>query len=98
MKSVPRKRPRVKPSVTDAQLREALASPEHALWRLEVAERDAMQVLLEWARQSLPGPVVPCSCTDGRCVRCRVAAVIEGTAPPAGPLFGGYDETSEPSF
>ena len=39
--------------------------------------------LLEWARATLPAPVLPCVCCDGGCLRCRVAALVEWGRPAA---------------
>jgi hypothetical protein len=47
-------------------------------WLGELAAREEQADLLEWARQTLPGPVMPCVCTDKTCLRCRVAAIVDG--------------------
>jgi hypothetical protein len=61
-------------------------------WLAERAAREECFDLLEWARQTLPAPVVPCLCGATRtCLRCRVAGFVdslEGPPPPLAELEG----------
>jgi hypothetical protein len=45
-------------------------------WRRDCALEDVVPVLLAWARETLPAPVLPCRCLDKTCLRCRVAAIV----------------------
>jgi hypothetical protein len=56
-------------------------------WLCENAARDlargdnppALALLLQWARETLPGPTLPCRCAAGLvCLRCKVVVVVEG--------------------
>jgi hypothetical protein len=53
----------------------------HAATAACPAEAPPVAVLLAWARATLPAPVLPCVCTDGTCLRCRVAAVVGDRRP-----------------
>jgi hypothetical protein len=39
------------------------------------------QLLLDWARESLASPAVPCVCLNGHCLRCRVQRIVGDDRP-----------------
>jgi hypothetical protein len=45
-------------------------------WLRELEHFEELADLTAWAQATLPAAVMPCVCTDRRCLRCRVAAIV----------------------
>src|SRR5262249_32033180 len=49
--------------------------PDYDAWLRSAKDATDLDVLLRWAWQTLPAPVVPCGCCDMTCLRCQVARI-----------------------
>jgi hypothetical protein len=45
-------------------------------WLRHAKDAQDVEILVLWARETLPCPVVPCGCTQMDCLRCQVERVI----------------------